>query len=126
MNMTKIMRAIDIVARFINARGEDETYTQYSRRIGLPFTMTIRKLYALKDIDTGLLYQIAKAHGYQIMLYNPKAPDGLEKIYVVGDKECKLKPREKKKKYHISRDTYNNSLFRLKRKYERKKFKKVS
>ena len=124
--MAKTMRAIDIVARLINARKEDETYTAYSRRIGLPSTLSISRLYKLRDIDTGLLFQIAKAHGYQVMLYNPKAADGLEKIYIVGDRECKLRPREKRRKSRCTRDTYNNALFRQKRKYERKKFKKVN
>lgn len=122
----KTMRAIDVVAKLIDGRPDEETYEAFSRRVGLPSTLSVNSLYERNDINTGLLYQIAKAFGYQIMIYNPNPPDGLEKCYIVGDKRCKVKPRERKRKMHYSRDTYNNEIYRQKRKYERKKFVKVA
>ena len=120
--MTKSMRAKDIVSRFINARPDYESCEAFCRRIGLPTTLTVEKLREKRDITTGLLYQICKAFGYQIMIFNPNPPEGLEKCYIIDKKYAPVKPREgKKTKMHITRDSYTNEIFRVTRKYKRNK-----
>lgn len=127
-NMNKCMRAKDILARFIDSRPEYESAEAFSRRIGLPKTFTVESLMKKRDINTGLLYQICRAFGYQIMIYNPNPPEGLEKCYILDSKHCPLVPRERRNKLHVTRDPYTNELFRAVRKYKRKekKYKKVS
>lgn len=117
----RIMRAIYIAARLIEARPEHETVEELARRAGFPCTVSIGYLEKRQDIKVGLLYQIAKAFGYQIIVYNPNPPKGLEKMYVVGDEKAPVIPRERKCKVHYTRDTYNNQKFRATRKYKRKK-----
>lgn len=124
--MAKYMRAKDIVARFINARPDYESCEAFCRRIGLPYTMTVEKLRDKRDITTGFLYQICKAFGYQVMIYNPNPPEGLEQCYVIDKKFAPVKPREEKKpKIHVVRDSYTNEVFRVKRKYKRNKKKMI-
>ena len=120
--MAKFMRAKDIVARFINARPDYESCEAFSRRVGLPMTITVEGMRNRMDIPTGLLYQVCRAFGYQIMIYNPNPPEGLEKCYIVDKRYCPVKPREEKKgKLHVTRDSYTNEIFRATRKYKRKK-----
>ena len=118
--MTK-MRAKYVAARLVEARPEYETTEELARRAGFPYNVSIASLSRRKDIYVGLLYQICKVFGYQIIVYNPHPPQGLEKMYVIGDEEAPVTPREKKNKVHYSRDAYNNKLFRTKRKYKRQK-----
>ena len=125
--MYKTMRATNILARFINKRPEYESCEAFSRRVGLPNTITVDLLNKRSDVYVGLAFQIAKAMGYQIMFYNPNPPDGLEKCYIVGEKDDKVKPRELKRGYTVHRDSYNNDIYRSVRKYRKKKktFKRV-
>ena len=118
--MTK-MRAKFVAARLIEARPEHESTEELARRAGFPFIVSISSLAKRKDIYVGLLYQICKVFGYQIIVYNPKPPQGLEKMYVIGEEEAPVIPREKKNKIHYTRDAYNNKLFRSKRKYKKQK-----
>lgn len=122
--MYKTMRAANILARFINKRPEHESAEGFSRRVGLPTTVTVDMLNKRNDVYVGLAYQIAKAFGYQIMFYNPNPPEGLEKCYVVGETKNQVKPREQKRGYTVRRDPYNNNLYRSVRKYKKKKTKK--
>lgn len=122
MNMAKSMRAKDIVSRFINARPDYESCEAFCRRIGLPTTLTIEKLRVRRDITTGLLYQLCKAFGYQIMIFNPDPPEGLEKCYIIDKKYCPVRPREERQsRLHVTRDSYTNEIFRATRKYKRHK-----
>ena len=122
------MRAKDIVSRFLDTKPEYESIETFCHRIGLPRTISIEKLRKRRDITTGLLYQICKAFGYQVMIYNPKPPEGLEKCYIVDKKYCPLPKKEKKKQMTVMRDTYTNEVYRAVRKYRRKKkgFKRVA
>ena len=127
--MAKSMRAKDIVARFLNARPDDESIDAFCRRLGLPRTITVDKLRNRRDIPTGLLYQVCRAFGYQIMIYNPNPPEGLEKCYIVDKKFSPVKPREEKRsKVRVTYDTYDNGVYRAVRKYKRKRkdFKRVA
>lgn len=124
-NMKKI-RAKYIAGRMIEARPEHESAEGLAKRAGFPFTMTVKSLEKRKDLEVGLFYQICKAFGYQIIVYNPNPPKGLEKTYVVGEGESPVTPRERKNKVHYTRDAYNNQLFRSVRKYKRhKEYRKV-
>ncbi len=119
--MLKPMRATDIAARLIEARPEWESAEEFTRRVHLPSKVSVDILNRRKDIGVGLLYQICKAFGYQIMIYNPNPPEGLRQCYVIGEKKSPIKPREKKGDVHYTRDAYNNQFFRATRKYKRKK-----
>lgn len=125
-NKMKAIRATDIAARLIESRPEYESCEELARRAGFVQPLTVTSLNRRKDIGVGLLYQVCKAFGYQIIIYNPNPKGGLEKMYVVGEKHAPIKPREQKNKMHISRDPYNNKLFRTVRKYKKRKgFKQV-
>lgn len=117
----KPIRAKDILARLIDARPDEESYSEFSKRIGSSKIITVEDMNKRKDVTSGLMYRIAKAFGYQIMFYNPKPPKGLEKIYVVGEKKAPIKAREKKSQARITVDTYTGQKFRYVRKYKRKK-----
>jgi len=115
------MRATDIAARLINNVPAEESAEAFSRRVGLPYALTTEKLNNRRDIGAGLLYQICKAFGYQIMIYNPKPPKGLKSCYVVGKKHVPCQPREHKGKFRLTRDAYTNTVYRVPRKYKKKK-----
>lgn len=115
------IRATYIAARLIEARPEYESTEELARRAGFPCNLSVRILERRKDIYVGLLYQVCKTFGYQIIVYNPKPPKGLEKMYIVGEDKAPVTPREKKNKVHYTRDAYNNQFFRSVRKYKRKK-----
>lgn len=121
------MRATDILARLMNSKPVEESAEAFSRRVGLPYALTVDKLNKRKDIGAGLLYQICKAFGYQIMIYNPRPPKGLKTCYVVGKKHIPCLPQEYKGKYKLKRDAYTNEVYRVPRKYKKKpKLVKVS
>ena len=122
--MAKGIRATYIVANFMNSRPEYETCEEFSHRIGLSYTLDTGNLLDRKDISAGLLYRVAKALGYQVIVYNPKPPKGLKGMYVLGEGRTKILPRELKGNYSISRDSYTGELLRKPRKYKRKKPKK--
>lgn len=116
--MTKHMRAKDLVARFLNKRAFGESYTAYSRRLGFPYVLTFKKLISMKDIETGMLYQILKDRGYMLMAYNPDPPDGMDKTYIIDNTYCPIREREEKVRGYTRIDPYTNELFRKKRKYK--------
>lgn len=124
--MAKGIRATYIIANFINSRPEYETCEEFSHRIGLSYTLDTEKVMKRKDVAVGLLYRVAKALGYQIIVYNPKPPQGLKQMYVVGEGRAKILSREFKGKHHITRDSYTGEIFRVPRKYKRKKFIRVN
>lgn len=117
----KPIRAKDILTRLIDSRPDEESYEELSKRIGLPGTVSVESLNNRRDVTSGLMYRIAKAFGYQILFYNPNPPEGLEKIYIVGEKKSPLKPRERKNKIKVIRDSYTGEKFRVVRKYKKKK-----
>ena len=117
----KPIRAKDILTRFIDARPDGESYADFSKRIGLPRTVTVESLNNRRDVPSGLMYRIAKAFGYQILFYNPNPPEGLEKIYTVGVKSAPIKERERRNKVKVIRDSYTGEKFRVVRKYKKKK-----
>lgn len=120
-NMKKCIRATDIVARLIESRPDYESYEELARRAGLISTLTPVSLKRRNDIGVGLLYKVAKAFGYQVIVFNPNPPKGLEKAYVVGEERAPIEPKVRPGTVHVSRDPYNNQLFRTTRKYKRKK-----
>lgn len=122
--MKKRIRATYIAARLINSRPDFESYEAFSRRVGLPFTMTVDSLTKRKDITVGLLYRICKVFGYQIIVYNPKPPQGLDSMYVIGTAKSPIAPRELKGSYHVRRDAYTGEIFRTVRQYRKKKKRK--
>ena len=122
--MAKIMRATDIAARLVDARPEYESADEFTRRARLPSKISVDVLNRRRDIGVGLLYQICKVFGYQIMIYNPRPPEGLNQCYIVGERKSPIRPREKRDKQNkvrYSRDPYNNQFFKAVRKYKRKK-----
>ena len=128
MTKKKAMRVVDILTRFIDTRPDEESYEDFSRRLGLPGSVNINTLNKRRDINTGLMYRIAKAFGYQVIFYNPKPPEGLNQMYVVGVEKCPLTPRERRNKVHITRDPYTGEKFRAVRKYKKqaKKFTRIT
>lgn len=119
--MKKCIRATYIAARLINGRPEDETFDAFAKRIGISRTLTVKRLCDMEDIKCGLLYRICKAFGYQIMIYNPNPPEGLEQMYVVGKDKCPIPPREHKGYYGLRKDAYTNTIYRVPRKYKKRK-----
>ena len=117
----KPMRAKDILARFIDARPEGESCAEFSKRIGSSKIITVEDMNNRRDVTSGLMYRIAKAFGYQILFYNPNPPNGLEKIYTIGERKAPIKARERKRMARITVDTYTGQKFRFVRKYKRKK-----
>ena len=125
-NMKKCIRATDIVARLIEARPDWESYEELARRAGLISALTPKILEKRGDLGVGLLYRICKAFGYQVIVFNPNPPRGLEKAYVVGEEKSPVTPRVRPGSVHVSRDPYNNQLFRSTRRYKKgKRFTKV-
>lgn len=119
--MKKAIRATDIVARLIEARPDYESYEELARRAGLISSLTPNKLNRRNDIGVGLLYRVCKAFGYQVIIFNPNPPKGLEKAYVVGEERSPVEPKVRPGNIHVSHDPYNNQLFRSTRRYKRKK-----
>ena len=126
--MTKHMRPQDLIRRFLNKRPDGESYTEYSRRLGLAFNLTFSWLGKRKDINVGLLYRVLKEKGYLLMAYNPNAPEGMDKYYIIDNTYAPVKEREKKKGVTYRRDPYTNELLKKKRRYrkdEYTKFKRI-
>lgn len=121
MTKVKAMRATYIMARLLNNIPNDEPYESFAARNGLPRNLSVKALCEKDDMKCGLLYRIAKAFGYQIIVYNPNPPDGLEKMYVIGERKCPIAPREHKGYYHLKKDEYTNTIYRVPRKYKKKK-----
>ena len=121
--MKKRIRATDIVARFLEARPDYESYSEFSRRAGLISTLTPTSLKKRNDVGVGLLYKVAKAFGYQVIVFNPNPPKGMEKAYVVGEGHAPIEPKKKTDDVKVKRDPYNDQLFRSTRKYKRTKSK---
>ena len=122
--MKKGIRANFIVARFLNARPDYESADEFSHRIGLTYSLDMKRLHSRADVTCGLLYRVCKAFGYQIIVYNPKPPKGLDSMYVIGTGKAPITPREDIGKYVIKRDKYTGEIYREKRKYKRKTQKK--
>ena len=121
--MAQGTRATYIAANLINNRPEHESCEAFSRRVGLPFTATAENLMKRRDIMVGMLYRICKVFGYQVIVYNPKPPQGLKQMYVIGEGRMKILPREQKGVFRTVRDNYTGEIFRAARKYKRKKRK---
>ena len=119
--MKKGIRATYIAARLINKRPDHESCEAFCKRIGLNCTHTVDSMMNRKDISAGVLYRICKALGYQIIIYNPKPPVGLDSMYVVGTGKAPIAEKELKGKCHITRDAYTGEVYRVVRKYKRKK-----
>lgn len=119
--MKKKIRATYIAARLINGRPLDEPFTDFAKRAGIPRALTVKKLCEMEDIKCGLLYKICKAFGYQVMIYNPTPPSGLESIYVLGTDKCPIQPRENKGCFGLRRDSYTGTIYRVPRKYKKKR-----
>lgn len=126
MNMPKRMRMTYILARLINSIPDYEPYEDYAVKHKLPRGLSVKKLCDMDDIKCGLAYRIAKAFGYQVIVYNPEPPKGLEKMYVVGEGKFPIAPREYLGKGRLRRDEYTNDIYRVPNKYKKKpKLKKV-
>ena len=119
--MKKGIRATYIAARMINNRPDYESCEAFCKRIGLPCTHTVESMMNRKDVSTGILYRLCKALGYQIIVYNPKPPVGMNSMYIVGTGKSPIAARELKGKCHITRDVYTGEVYRVVRKYKRKK-----
>jgi len=118
--MAETMRATNIMARMLDHRPEYESCEAFSRRNDLPYTMTVNSLNKRWDIPVGLFYRFCKIFGYQIIVYNPNPPKGLSKTYIVGARDIPLKPREDRNRVTITRDKYNNTIYRATRKYKKR------
>ena len=120
MKKGKGVRAPYIVANFINQRPEYESCEDFSRRIGLDYTIDTTRIMRRKDVGCGLMYRVAKAFGYQLILYNPKPPKGMQSIYLVGTNKGEILPRELKGIHKLRRDEYTGKVYRVPRKYRKK------
>lgn len=116
----KGVRAQYIVANFINQRPEYETCEEFSARIGLTYTLDTVRVMKRRDVGVGLLYRVAKAFGYQVIVYNPKPPKGMQSIYLVGTNKGEILPRELKGIHKLRRDEYTGKVYRVPRKYKKK------
>lgn len=117
----KGIRANYIAAILLNSRPDYESWDEFCRKHNLPYSTTVESLKNRMDIKMGLLYRIAKIFGYQIIVYNPNPPKGLEKMYVVGEEKCPIMPREQRRLTHIKKDEYTGEIYRVVRKYKKKK-----
>ena len=123
----KPIRAKHILARLVDSRPDGESYRDFCRRVDLPANITVENLNKRREVTSGLMYRIAKAFGYQILFYNPNPPQGLEKIYVVGTRNAPIKPRERKSKVSVIKDSYTGEKYRVvtKRKRKSKTFRRI-
>lgn len=119
--MKKCIRATYIAARLVNSRPLDEPFSDFAKKVGIPGTWTVKNLCDMEDLKCGMLYKICKAFGYQIMIYNPKPPEGLESLYVVGTAKSPISPRENKGYFGLRRDAYTGDIYRVPRKYRKKR-----
>lgn len=125
--MKKHLRATYILARLINARPDNgESLESFNTRNGLPRATSVKGLCGKKDVTFGLAYRIARVFKYQIIFYNPDPPEGLEKMYVVGEDKLSIEPRESKAIHKIKKDNYTNELYRVPKKYKKQKQKRVT
>ena len=120
MTRGKGVRAQYIVANFINQRPEYESCEEFSARIGLTYTLDTARVMKRRDVGVGLLYRVAKAFGYQVIVYNPKPPKGMQSIYLVGTNKGEILPREFKGIHKLRRDEYTGKVYRVPRKYKKK------
>lgn len=123
--MAKGMRMTYILARMLNNILDNEPYEYFAVRHGLPRSLSVKKLCNMDDIKCGLAYRIAKAFGYQLIVYNPNPPEGLDKMYVVGEAKCPIAPREYLGRNKLRKDEYTNTIYRVPKKYK-KNYKRVS
>ena len=122
MIMKKQLRATYILARLMNARPDNgESLESFNTRNNLPRALSVRSLCNKTDVYCGLAYRIAKAFGYQIIFYNPNPPEGLDKMYVVGEDKMSIVPRESKAIHKLRKDNYTSELFRVPKKYKKKR-----
>ena len=119
--MKKRIRAPYIAARLVNGRPLDEPFAEFAKRAGIPNTWTVKNLCKMEDLKCGMLYKLCKALGYQVMIYNPTPPEGLESIYVIGTDKCPIPPRENKGYFGLRKDAYTGAIYRVPKKYKRKK-----
>lgn len=120
MTREKGVRAQYIVANFINRRPEYESCEEFSHRIGLDYVLDTSRVMKRRDVGVGLLYRVAKAFGYQVIVYNPKPPKGMQSIYLVGTNKGEILPREFKGIHKLRRDEYTGKVYRVPRKYKKK------
>ena len=120
MAREKGVRAQYIVANFINRRPEYESCEEFSHRIGLDYVLDTSRVMKRRDVGVGLLYRVAKAFGYQVIVYNPKPPKGMQSIYLVGTNKGEILPREFKGIHKLRRDEYTGKVYRVPRKYKKK------
>lgn len=118
--MAKRMRMTYVLARMINSLPDDMPYEVFAVKHGLPRSLSVKKLCNMDDIKCGLAYRIAKAFGYQILVYNPNPPEGLEKMYVIGEHKSPIAPREYLGKNRLRKDEYTNTIYRVPKKYKKK------
>ena len=120
MAREKGVRAQYIVANFINRRPEYESCEEFSHRIGLDYVLDTSRVMKRRDVGVGLLYRVAKAFGYQVIVYNPKPPKGMQSIYLVGTNKGEILPREFKGIHKLRRDEYTGKVYRVPKKYKKK------
>ena len=120
MTREKGVRAQYIVANFINRRPEYESCEEFSHRIGLDYVLDTSRVMKRRDVGVGLLYRVAKAFGYQVIVYNPKPPKGMQSIYLVGTNKGEILPREFKGIHKLRRDEYTGKVYRVPKKYKKK------
>ena len=120
------IRANYIAAIFLNTRPDYEDWEEFCRREKVPLTATVDNLIHRKDVKVGFLYHIARIFGYQIIVYNPNPPKGLEKMYLVGKDSASVMKKEPRAKHTLMRDDYTGEIYRVVNKYKRKrKYEKV-
>lgn len=120
------IRANYIAAILLNNRPDYEDWEEFCRREKVPLTATVENLIHRKDVKVGFLYHVAKIFGYQIIVYNPNPPKGLEKMYVIGDGDTVVMPKIPRAKNTLMRDDYTGEIYRVVRKYKHtRKFTKV-
>lgn len=118
--MPKSMRANYIAARLLNGRPDGESYETFAIKHKLPLNMSIKRLCNRRDVPCGLLYRICRALGYQVIVYNPNPPEGMDKMYVLGEAKRPIAPREYKGVHSLRKDSYTNTIYRVPRKYKKK------
>ena len=119
-NMAKKLRMTYILARMLNNLPDEEPYEEFAVKHGLPRALSVKKLCNMEDMKCGLAYRIAKAFGYQLIVYNPNPPKGMDKMYVVGEDKSPIVPREHLGKNRLRKDEYTNTVYRVPRKYKKK------
>lgn len=116
------MRAVDIAARMLDNRPYGMTPAEFLYKNDVSNkSLTVDKLEERKDISVSTLYQLCKAQGYQIIVYNPNPPKGMQSSYTVGERKATICAREHREKVFLRKDPYTGKLYATVRKYKRKK-----